>query len=276
MRNKILFIAFIISAFNLSAQPNLVKLWETTATLKVPESVLYAARHRTLFVSNVEGDKPWDKDGKGSIAKVSLDGKTIVNDWVTGLNAPKGMGIRKGRLYVADLTEVVVIDIATAAIVRRIPIAGAVGLNDVAIDRKGNLYVSDSHGGKVYCVRSQGTEVVLDSLKTPNGVHLHNNTLYVLANGGMHRMNADKSLTKIADGMEGGVDGIEHIKGNGFIVSCWQGVIWHVATTGVKHQLLDTRAQSYNTADIGMDKKAMIIYVPTFWKNSVVAYRVEL
>jgi hypothetical protein len=36
-------------------------------------------------------------------------------------------------------------------------------------------------------------------------------------------MNADKTLTLIVDGMEGGTDGIENVQGNEFIVSCWEG-----------------------------------------------------
>jgi hypothetical protein len=38
------------------------------------------------------------------------------------LNAAKGMGIYKNKLYMADITEVVVIDIAKASIIKRIAI----------------------------------------------------------------------------------------------------------------------------------------------------------
>jgi hypothetical protein len=88
-------------------------------------------------------------------------------------------------------------------------------------------------------------------------------------------MNKDKTLTKITDGMEGGTDGIENISGNDFIVSCWQGVVWYVNADGSKQQLLDSRADKKNSADLGMDAKNKIIYVPTFWRNTIVAYRVK-
>ena len=39
--------------------------------------------------------------------------------------------------------------------------------------------------------------------------------------------------------------------------------------------LLDTREQKRNTADIGYDPAARIVYVPTFLKKSVVAYRLK-
>jgi hypothetical protein len=48
-----------------------------------------------------------------------------------------------------------------------------------------------------------------------------------------------------------------------------------VNTNGQKSKLLDTKAESINAADIGYDKKNKIVYVPTFWKNNVVAYKLK-
>jgi hypothetical protein len=39
--------------------------------------------------------------------------------------------------------------------------------------------------------------------------------------------------------------------------------------------LLDTREQKRNSADIGYNPKDKIIYVPTFFKKSVVAYQLK-
>jgi hypothetical protein len=39
--------------------------------------------------------------------------------------------------------------------------------------------------------------------------------------------------------------------------------------------LLDTREQKVNSADIGYDAKNKIVYVPTFFRNSVVAYQLK-
>ncbi|MBK6477899.1 MAG: hypothetical protein IPF93_06335 [Saprospiraceae bacterium] len=41
-----------------------------------------------------------------------------------GLQAPKGMGIFNGKLYVADLKEVVTIDIASGKIENRFKVQG--------------------------------------------------------------------------------------------------------------------------------------------------------
>lgn len=46
---------------------------ESEAPLKVPESVRLDAKRKVLCVSNIDGES-WNADGKGSIAKVGLDG----------------------------------------------------------------------------------------------------------------------------------------------------------------------------------------------------------
>jgi sugar lactone lactonase YvrE len=280
MKNIILLITSLFFFGQANAQVKLVKIWETDSTLKVPESVLYDAANKVLYVSNIDGTEPWGKDGKGAIGKVGLDGKIINAEWVTGLNAPKGMGMYKGKLYVADLTEIVVIDIAKGKIVDRWTIRGAVGLNDISINPRSILYVSDSKARKVYRMPVgflKKMELILDSnqLKHPNGVLIHGKDFYVLDDGIMYHQEKNYTLTKITDGMEGGTDGIENVQGKDFIVSCWGGTIWYVKEDGTKTLLLDTREQKINSADIGYDAKNKIVYVPTFWKNSVVAYQLQ-
>lgn len=262
---------------NLFAQHQLVKLWETDSVLKVPESVLYDKKNQVLYVSNIDGTLPWGKDGKGSIGKIGLDGKIIAAEWVTGLNAPKGMGLYNNKLYVADLNELVVIDIVTGTIVEKIPVLNAIALNDVSIGKKGVVYVSDSRGRKVYEIKNKLQAVLLDSnqLKGPNGVLKYKGTFYVLDAGTMYRMEKDKSLTKITEGMEGGTDGIENVTGADFIVSTWGGVVYYVSADGTKQVLIDGRTQKINSADIGYDAKKRIVYIPTFWKNSVAAYELK-
>jgi sugar lactone lactonase YvrE len=267
--------ALVIAGVGICQSHQLVKLWETDTLLKVPESVLYDAGRDILYVSNIDGKQPWEKDGAGSIAKVSSDGKIILTEWVKGLEAPKGMGMYKDRLYVADMDLVVVIDIRQGKIIERISVEGAQGLNDVTADKKGTVYVSDSRTKKVHQITNGKVDIFLENLKGPNGVLAHGDNLYVLDQGAMYQVGKDKTLKLIVDGMEGGTDGIVNVKGNEFLVSAWSGAIWYVSGPGKKELILDTREQKINSADIGYNAKKRIVYVPTFWKNSVVAYTLK-
>ena len=256
-------------------QYELLEKWESDSLLKVPESVLFDKANQILYVSNIDGTDPWKADGKGSIAKVGLDGKIIAAEWVSGMNAPKGMGIYNGKLYAADLGNIAVIDIASGKIEKNIPIQGATGLNDISIDPNGVIYVTEYLSKKLYKVENEKAELIAENLTQPNGVLFHNNELFLLDGTGMFKVNADKSMAKITDGMEGGVDGIENIEGNNFIVSCWEGALWQVNADGTKHLLMDTRKEKRSTADIGFDPATKTVYVPTFFRNTVVAYEVK-
>jgi sugar lactone lactonase YvrE len=185
------------------------------------------------------------------------------------------MGLYKGKLYVADLGALAVIDINAGKIVKTIPVAGAQGLNDVTVDKNGVVYVSDSKTKQIFRVENEKSELFLDNLKGPNGVLMRGNDFYILDAGGAYKVEKDKSLTKLSDGMDGGTDGIENVSGNDFLVSCWSGTIWYVNADGTKEKLLDTTKEKKNTADIGFDPKTKTVYVPTFWRNSVVAYEVK-
>lgn len=258
---------------NAQTQHKLVKLWETDSILKVPESVIFDNKNKVLYSANIDGE-PWGRDGQGSIGKIGLDGKIIASEWVTGLNAAKGMGIHNGKLYVADLDVIVVIDIAKGAIIDRIVVDGAKGLNDISIDKSGVIYVSDSQNKKIYKVQNGKSSVFLEDLKGPNGVLVVGDKFYMVDAGTFNRVENGK-LVQIAEGMEGGTDGIEHVGNGEFIISCWAGSIWYIDKNGNKQHLLDTREQKINSADIGWDSAKKILYVPTFFKKSVVAYKLQ-
>jgi DNA-binding beta-propeller fold protein YncE len=270
--------ALLCSAVAQADGHKLTKLWESEAVLKVPESVRFDAKRRVLYVSNIDG-QPWEADGKGSIAKLGLDGKVIAAEWVSaGLDAPKGLALSDdGKwLYAADMGGIDVIDIEAAKLDHKIAIPEGIQLNDLVND-KGTLYVSDSKGKKIYRVKDGKVSVHLDEavLKGPNGLFVHKGALYVLDNNSLNRVGKDKSLEVLASDMPGGTDGLENVKGNDFLVSVWSGAIWYVPASGEKELLFDGKPTESRTADFGWDPKTKTAYVPTFFKNSVIAYKVE-
>lgn len=260
-----------------AGEHKLVKVWETAAALKVPESVRLDAKRGVLYVSNIDGE-PWTADGKGSIGKIGLDGRVIAAEWVTGLDCPKGLALSDdGRwLYAADAGGIVVIDIEAGRIARKIAIPEGQQLNDLVNDH-GTLYVSDSRGKKVFAVKDDQASVFLDekTLKGPNGVLVHGGALHVLDDNSLKRVEKDGTLTVLADGMPGGADGLENVQGGDFLVSVWSGALWYVPAEGDKQLLFDGKPTETRTADIGWDPKSRTVYVPTFFKNTVVAYTVE-
>lgn len=256
---------------------SLVKKWETPAVLKVPESVLYDKTNNVLYTANING-QPTGKDGNGSIGRVSLDGKVNDAEWVTaGLDAPKGMGLHKGLLYVADLTKVVVIDVKTGKVLRSIDAPDAGMLNDITIDAQGTVYVSDSGKPKVYRITNNKAEVWLEnvSLQKPNGLLAHQNKLYMvdMGSGLFYEINkSNKALRTIAEGLTG-ADGIVPY-GKDFILSTWAGEVNLVSAKGQVKKLLDTKAEKINAADLEYIPSKNLLLIPTFFVNTVAAYSI--
>ncbi|MCE2824189.1 MAG: ATP/GTP-binding protein [Sediminibacterium sp.] len=277
MKKVIGSLALVIVVFvSASAQKATVqKLWTTDTILKIPESVLVDDKENCIWVSNIDGASN-GKDGKGSISKLSKTGTPINLEWITGLNAPKGMAKFKQELYVADLTELVVIDIKKATIIKRVPIEGSVFLNDVTVNNKGAVFVSDSRTGKVHRYENNTTTIEVENLQGPNGLLSIEDQLLILDRGSLLSVTPSGAISKIMDGMDPSTDGIERVAPNQYLVSCWNGIVYYVVAGAQKITLFDTRSEKINSADIGYDAKKKIIYVPTFLKNNVVAYQLEI
>ena len=277
MRTNIFLIAFTISTAAFTSTKSQIKLsapiWEANKNLHIPESVLYRGDTKELYVSLIDGAGNV-KDGKGGIAILNLDGSMKNPEWITGLNAPKGLAIYKNTLYIADITAVVSVDIPSGKIKSKLEIDGAVFLNDITVDDKGTLYVSDTRTNKIYEVKNNSYSVYLANVTSANGLKWIKRDLFVLAGTELWKINDKKQVTVIAKSLEKVGDGIEPIGNGDFIVTCWAGIIYHVKADGTLHKLLDVQA-IMNTADLGYNAKDKIIYIPTFNQNSVIAYQLK-
>src|ERR671930_792381 len=229
-KNTVVFVAFVVAGVVLApgligippvekAQAQQVlrtkinKLWESPNDLKNPESVAYAPKQNVLFVSNVNG-KPDQKDQNGFISKVSPSNGSIIElNWVTGLNAPKGIAISNdgSKLYVSDITDLVEIDIASGKIIKRFNAPGSSFLNDVVSDNQGNIYVSDTITNTIYkldtnlgnSTSSSSLQAWLQSpqLNGPNGLHIDNNKnkLIVVSLGPLSRTGGGIEVIDLKD-----------------------------------------------------------------------------
>ncbi len=151
----------MVAAFWLAA-PTLaqdaVELWQTTG-FALPESVLWDAGTGLFYVSNMGAD-PMAKDGDGYIATMDASGTVQNMAFTTGLDAPKGMGVKDGTLYVSDIDSVKAIDLATGAVTATYPGQGVAFLNDITIGTDGTVYVSDTFGNAVYKIEGEGLALV--------------------------------------------------------------------------------------------------------------------
>jgi sugar lactone lactonase YvrE len=265
-----------------SNQPALEALWHTK-DLRVPESVLWHQQQNNgktdtlLFVSEIDGQGS-AADGVGGVALLNSDGTIRNKDWLRGLNAPKGLAVYQGKLYIADLTEVVIVDIASAKILQKIKAPDSVFLNDVTVDAKGVVYISDTRKNRIYKLEQNQISIWLDNVEAANGLKVVGEQLYIAAGDKLLKLDLtdnSKTIKQVAIGFAERADGLESVGNGDFIVSCWAGLVYYVSADGSIKELLDTRALKLNTADIGWDQATRTLYIPTFLGNSVQAYQLS-
>ena len=253
----------------------LVEVWKTDTLFRVPECVLYDKDNDVIYVSNMN-DNPREKDGNGFISRLSTSGEILELEWVADMSSPKGLGIYEGKLYVSDVDEVIVIDIAEGEIVERIVIEGAKMINDISIDSQGNLYVSDSDNNNIFLI-SNGvvSNWLSEGLNSPNGVLVDGERLLLASMGSEDFAVIDlstKELTVLTEDISKG-DGIAKVSIPGhFRVTDWFGQVFMIYPDGRKVILLDTREAEIGAADIDYIPEKNLLLVPTFAKHHVVAY----
>lgn len=256
------------------AQQNKIEvLWESKEQLPTPESVLYYAKDNVLFVSLIDGSGS-EKDGKGGIALLNPDGTIKNATWVTDLNAPKGLAIHKGLLYIADITDVIVVDVVTGNVIDEIPVEGSTFLNDVTVDDNGVVYISDTRENKIFQLRNGKVSLYLDNVPSVNGLKAEGDKLLALAGKEFWSIDTNKKVTVFTKGFDQGGDGLEPVGNGDYIVTCWVGLVYYVKASGEIQKMLDVQGKM-NTADLGFNQKEGVLYIPTFNSNSVVAYKLK-
>jgi hypothetical protein len=254
-----------------SVDPKLVKIWETDTVLTTNESVLYDAEGQKLYVSNIDG-KPLDKDGKGFISILSLDGKVETLKWASGLNAPKGMGIFDGHLYVTDIDRIVAIDLQTGKMAQEWKPEEAKFLNDITVSENA-VYASDMALGLIHKIENGELSTVAEGVESVNGLLAKGDYLMTLDKNGLRGLDLSTGeFMMVNDSVTGG-DGLTMLNDEVYIASRWKGEIYYVMGNKA-HLLMSTDGKS-QTADIGLNASDKILYVPTFFSNKVVAYRIE-
>lgn len=253
-----------------------------------PESVVYDNNLNHLYVSNVNGG-PNDKDGNGFISIVSMDGRIITEKWVTGLNAPKGLAQHERILYVADIDELIAIDIDHGRIIDRFKVSDAKFLNDVAAAENGDIYVSDMVLNRIHKLSGSDFSIWMESdeLDNPNGLHLTGDDIVVGCWGKMtdgfstevaghlKRVSLEtKNITSIGDGSPvGNLDGVEGNDEIGFYVTDWlNGGLFHIDAKGVVNKLLEFNQGS---ADHAFIVEEGMIYIPQMVENKLFAYKLN-
>jgi sugar lactone lactonase YvrE len=276
--------ALLLAAGASAAEPQ--QVWQAQG-LDGPESAVLDAGEGVLYVSNVNGDA-MAADGNGYISKLSLKGEILEQQWVTGLNAPKGLALHEGKLYVSDIDELAVIDVASGEITARHKAPGATFLNDVTAAGDGRVFVSDMMENQIWKLEGDQFELWLEGedLGYPNGLLAEDDRLLIAAWGKPkedfttdvpgHLKAVDyetKEVTDLGDEPVGNLDGLEPDGHGGYLVTDWiSGGLYRFSPDGKAEMLMDLNPGS---ADHEFVESESLAVIPMMMDGTVNAYQVQ-
>lgn len=284
---RILFLLCLLPSLA-AAEMTLTPVWTAKSGFAGPESLVYHPSSNALYVTNVNGH-PMEADGNGYISKINDEGEIIIGKWLTGLDAPKGIAVRNDKLYVADIDDLVVIDINKAQIIARHHAPQSKFLNDVAIDETGNVYVSDMMTNEIYRLSGDTFDVWLSdaALENPNGLLVENGQLIVGSWGVMtdgfatevegHLKTVDlttREISSLGNGTPiGNLDGVEADSTGQYFVTDWMdGRLLRVSPSGHAETLIEFEQGS---ADHTVMPEKDLLIVPMMNSNEISAYHLS-
>jgi outer membrane protein assembly factor BamB len=241
-----------------------------------PESIIRHANY--IYVSNING-LPLQKNGKGYISKLDLQGRVIKKKFIVGLNAPKGLAACGRILYVTDIDVIYAFNIFTGRKIRSWKVRGAKFLNDIGLSGDGILYISDMNDSKIYRIKNGVLSIFTTKIKNPNGVAVDFRGIIFInqVKGGKvfaMKPTGGRAFEVVKGGIDGG-DGIgfDRYYRYLYVSSITKGEIYKIEITTGKFKVIYKGLTS--PADISVDVEYNRILVPLMHKNAVRALNLQ-
>ncbi len=260
---------------------NLKKLWESEKVFNTSESVIYDPKREVLYVSNFDQFNMGNPNARQFISKVTLKGEVKNLKWVDGLDNPLGMKIYKDNLFVAERHAIAQIDLNDGKVVKRYKIPGSVFLNDITIDKKGRIYITDSRKNVIWRFADGKADEWLKGAEVsdPNVIYFHKNRILFGNSDDRSLKSVDpntKEVKTIAKFEKGFIDGIKIDNDGNYLISLWHGILYRVTPDGMVTKILDTSVTGTFSADFEYIKEKNLLLIPTFFGNTIAAYNLGI
>lgn len=173
-----------VAGFGLAITPalgqQLVETWRLDG-FSLPESVIHDTANDRIVIGNMVAMGA-EAGEDGYLSLVSTDGELVEDQWVTGLQDPRGMAIVGDRLFVADNMGFHIVSLADGSLVETVVMEGAAFPNDVTADADGAVYISDMFAQTLWRYADGQAAVWFgpdEALTLPNGLLVHDSQIIV-------------------------------------------------------------------------------------------------
>jgi hypothetical protein len=295
------------------AMPSTPAFAKLSNGFKQPFGVTFDSATSAWYVANVDGmptNPASIKDNKGSITKIpwsgGMPGTPDHAFFSTGLNAPTGIKASGGKLYFADVDQLVVLDIAAKTAVRSatLPAAAAPATQglpafmlDVTVDAGGGVFAVDATGGRLVRfatpMTANNTGAVLGNMldySGPTSIYLDTTSMklviteaginqFLMLPGGVQTVGTNgMGKTALVTTTQNALafSGCEKDGSDYLIGSPADKVIYRVnATTGAKTAIIGVADGATGFNDFGYDSASKTLAVPDAATNLVLFYKIQ-
>jgi DNA-binding beta-propeller fold protein YncE len=260
---------------------NLKIVWQTDSVFRHPESIVYDAEKSCFYVSNMDKNTPNEELYSDVISKVSKNGKKIHVEWMKGLSSPSGMVLKNDTLYVVERNGIALVDMKSRKIIKRIPIETKGFLNDITIDSKNRIFVTETETiGVIYIIENDTSQVWYkgQDIGKINGILADVNDLILGVNfdGYLKKINiSTKEISNLEFLGEGNIDGIQKTLSGKYLVSHFLGNLYEISPTKDKIELMNTRNRNLFIADFVYVPELKQIIIPSLRTNHIFSIHYE-
>ena len=268
MRGTLLLLLATLAAAGMPEPEQANVVWTAEGQFCEPETVLPLPDY-TLLVSNV---CDFREAGTGYLTLLGADGEVI--DWrvVDDLDAPLGMALVDGRIYIVDTNRVRVLAWPGFEQQSTIALETAVA-NDIAVSEDHTLYVTDTARGEVIVIaRDAEPQMLIGEARFPgaNGIEIRGDDLYIGGERLWHVDLEDQTVTTIGPEWLADIDGIEFEADGTLQITPVGGPLIRLVEPV---QVLG--GDGVSSANHGYAPNLGLALIPTGFDNTVVAIRLE-
>ena len=152
----------------------------------------------------------------------------------------------------------------------------------VAIDKEGNVYVSDTFNSEIYKLDPEGNFSLWladEALDNPNGLLIQEETMYVASwgsapeGGRLSKLNMNTKKVDSISSIIGNLDGVRPFDNNQLIISDWKSGNIHLIDDNGKTKNILTVGQS--VGDIAYVKDKNLLLLPMNKQSRLLFYKLE-
>jgi len=279
-------LAFGISATSEAANWSLETL-RSVEGFQIPECAEVNPADGTIYVSNIFGvtrDTFKELDSNGYISTLEIGGKLKEKKAIEGtkdvpIHGAFGSCFMDGYIYFNDLNGLKRCPLDDPSAVEVVPVPEADhGFNDSTCDGK---YVYMSGGNAIYRVDAEGKGGKLVDLKGANGLKCFKGKLFAATSDAersdLYEIDLTGKTPPKAFGLAPlfvGLDGLEILCDGTFLITDCRGHKVYTIAPDRKTATVVVEGLEF-PADLGVDHKRYLVYIPQFFRGTVEVYRLK-